>query len=148
MANPRRLFEQDLLGNLARQFIGYNDFFNEVDHFLNSGTTPVGYPPYNVVQLSEYEVQIELAVAGFKPEEVKVSATEGILVITGNQETPREARNYSYRGISGRNFERTFRLADYWEVKDAAFENGILTVTLKQELPEEHKVKFIPVRTK
>lgn len=146
MTHPRRLLQEDLLGNLARQFIGFEDFFTEVDKFLVTNNS-TGYPPFNVINVAEDEVQIELAIAGFKPEDVTVTVTDGVLLIKGEQ-TAKEERRYSYRGISARNFERSFRLADYWEVTDASFENGILTVTLRQEIPEARKPKLIQINRK
>jgi len=131
---------------LDRNFIGWNRL---LDEFHNHTPTATGFPPFNIVEVSDTETDIELAVAGFKPEDISVMVDNGILTIESEktETTDTEEKNYRYRGISARSFRKSWRLAEYWEVADAKFDNGILTVTLKQEVPEERKPKRIEVKT-
>ena len=131
---------------LNRHFIGYNQILDDFARF-----TPAtgGFPPYNIVDLDEGQINIELAVAGFKPEEISVTVERGVLTIEGEQikDEDTDTKKYRYQGISTRSFKRSYRLAEYWEVTDAAFDNGILTVTLTQEIPEAQKPKRIDIKT-
>ena len=131
---------------LNRHFIGYNQI---LDDFARFNPTTTGFPPYNVIDVEEGHIDIELAVAGFKPEEISVTVERGILTIEGEQikDEDTDTKNYRYQGISTRSFKRSYRLAEHWEVKDAAFDNGILTVTLIQEIPEAAKPKRIDIKT-
>ena len=128
-----------------RHFIGWN---NIIDEFARH-TPTAGFPPHNVIDVDDHTVQIEMAVAGFKPEEISVMVERGVLTVEGQIEKDEdtEEKTYRYRGISTRSFKRSFRLAEYWEVGDATFDNGILTVTLIQEIPEAHQPKRIDIKT-
>lgn len=131
---------------LDRHFIGWNRL---LDDFSNHNPVATSFPPFNIVEAGEGQVDIELAVAGFQPEDISVMVDNGILTIesekTETEDT--EDKNYRYRGISARSFKKSWRLAEYWKVSDAKFDNGILTVSLEQEIPEEHKPKRIDIKT-
>ncbi len=133
---------------LDRHFIGYNQI---IDDFRNFNPVTTNFPPFNVIEVSEEEVDIELAVAGFKPSDISVTVERGILSITGDQTVEEaeveEEKVYRYRGISTRAFSRSYRLAEYWEVADASFDNGILTVKLALVIPEAEKPKTIEIKT-
>ena len=132
---------------LNRHFIGYNQVF---DDFQKFAPATQGFPPYNVIDVDDNTIDIELAIAGFTPEEVSVIVDNGVLTIESEkieEDTDTVEKNYRYRGISTRSFKRSFRLAEYWEVSDAKFNNGILIVTLKQEIPEERLPKRIDIKT-
>jgi molecular chaperone IbpA len=104
------------------------------------------YPPYNIIKESETIWKIEVAVAGFDESELDVEIVNNELVVTGavNKENKAE-QQYLHQGIAGRDFERTFALADNVEVKGAAVKNGILTVTLEHIIPESAKPKKIAI---
>jgi molecular chaperone IbpA len=104
------------------------------------------YPPYNIIKETETIWKIEVAVAGFDESELDVEIVNNELVVTGavNKENKVEAQ-YLHQGIAGRDFERTFALADNVEVKGAAVKNGILTVTLEHIVPESAKPKKIAI---
>src|SRR5205814_785346 len=102
------------------------------------------YPPYNIERLSEDRYQIALAVAGFSPDEISVTAEQNVVTIEGGKNDKAE-REYIYRGISARPFKRQFNLADYVQVKSAAFDNGLLKIELVREVPEAMKPRRIPI---
>lgn len=131
---------------LNRHFIGWPSL---IDDFARRSPASTTFPPYNIIDIDENTVKIELAVAGFAPEEISVMVERGVLSVEGEQakSDDTQEKTYRHRGISTRSFKRSFRLAEFWEVGDAAFNNGILTVTLVQQIPEEQKPKRIEVKT-
>jgi molecular chaperone IbpA len=143
MTNLAKTLSDDFLN---RHFIGYNQI---LDDFSRFSPATGGFPPYDVIDVSDSEIDIDLAVAGFKPEEISVTVERGVLTIEGEKikDEDTDTKKYRYKGISTRSFKRSFRLAEYWEVTDAAFDNGILTVTLTQEIPEAQKPKRIDIKT-
>ena len=104
-----------------------------------------GYPPYNIERTDENAYRIEIAVAGFKPEELNIEVKENLLTVQGRKTANDEARQYLHRGLAERNFERRFQLADYVVVTDAALDNGLLSISLKRELPEALKPRRIEI---
>jgi molecular chaperone IbpA len=130
---------------LWRSTIGFERLFDLMDEALSQTGTD-NYPPYDVERLSENHYRISFAVAGFKPEEITVTATQDLLTVEGRktQATPQE---YLHQGISARPFRRKFTLADYVQVTHARFENGLLKIELVRELPELMKPRRIEVRT-
>ena len=109
-----------------------------------------GWPPYNIETTGENAYRIEIAVAGFTPDELNIEAKENQLTVTGkkaaNDDTAPQ-KTYLHRGLAERDFERRFQLADYVVVKGAALANGLLTVELKRELPEALKPRSIEIAT-
>ncbi|HWV96938.1 MAG TPA: Hsp20 family protein [Xanthobacteraceae bacterium] len=102
------------------------------------------YPPYNIERLSEDSYQISLALAGFSPDEITVTAEQNVLTVEGRK-SDTATRDYLYQGISARHFKRTFNLADYVKVEGARFENGLLLIKLIREIPEAMKPRRIPI---
>ena len=102
------------------------------------------YPPYNIERLSEDSYLISLAVAGFSPDEISITAEQNVVTIEGNKPEKAE-REFLYRGISTRHFKRQFNLADYVQVKDASFDNGLLQIELVREIPEAMKPRQIAI---
>lgn len=109
--------------------------------YTNSGSS---YPPYNIIRLSDTETVLEVAVAGFKEEEVSVVVEDEKLKISGKKETT-ETSNYVYKGIGTRAFEKTFALSNDTKVTKAEYADGILSVFVHYEVPEEKKPKQIPI---
>ena len=102
------------------------------------------YPPYNIERLSEDSYQISLALAGFSPDEITVTAEQNVLTVEGRK-SDTATRDYLYQGISARHFKRTFNLADYVKVEGARFENGLLLIKLIREIPEAMQPRRIPI---
>lgn len=127
---------------LWRSTIGFDRLFDLVETAQRAGKD--NYPPYNIERLSEDRYQISLAVAGFSPDEIAVTAEQNAVIVEGNQADKTE-REYLYHGISARPFKRQFNLADYVQVKGAAFENGLLKIELIREIPEAMKPRRIAI---
>jgi len=102
------------------------------------------YPPYNIERLGEDSYQISLAVAGFSPDEISITAEQNVVTIEGNK-PEKPDREFLYRGISTRHFKRQFNLADYVQVKNASFDNGLLQIELVREIPEAMKPRKIAI---
>jgi molecular chaperone IbpA len=101
---------------------------------------------YDMARTGENQYQITLALAGFSPEEITITAEQSTLTV-GGREPNKGNRDYLYQGISLQPFRRVFNLADYVQVNDATFENGMLTITLVRELPEAMKLRRIAIET-
>jgi molecular chaperone IbpA len=105
-----------------------------------------GYPPYNIERTAEDAYRIEIAVAGFRPEELAIEVKENLLTVQGRKTANDEAaRRFLHRGLAERNFERRFQLADYVVVADASLADGLLAISLKRELPEALKPRRIEI---
>ena len=107
-----------------------------------------GWPPYNIETTGENAYRIEIAVAGFKPDELNLEVKENLLTVTGRKTANDEAgaqRTYLHRGLAERDFERRFQLADYVVVQGADLVNGLLTIDLARELPEALKPRRIEI---
>ena len=125
-----------LMDRITRNTIGMDDYFDRL--FRTQEQT--NYPPYNLIQVSETEVVLELALAGFKKEEVNVYTQEGKLHVEGKRGDTEE-KTYVHRGVAARSFTRAWTLSDETEVRSVEFENGLLTVTLGRIVPEHHQRK-------
>jgi len=127
---------------LWRSTIGFDRLFDLAESAQRA--TEDHYPPYNIERLGDDRYQISLAVAGFSPDEISVTAEQNVVTIEGNKPEKTE-REYLYRGISTRAFKRQFNLADYVQVKNAAFDNGLLKIELVREIPEAMKPRRISI---
>ena len=129
---------------LHRHAIGFDRMFEELNRtFANSRSD--NYPPHNVVKLDDTHYVIEVAVAGFAETEIDVELKENVLTVRGEQTKKEQEIEYLHKGISARNFVRTFPLAEHIEVRGATVKNGILAVALEQIVPEEQKPKKIQI---
>lgn len=131
------------LPNITRFSVGMDQLFQELTRTMETNNSN-GYPPYNIVAVNENEYVIELAVAGFRQENLDITVDRNQLIVEGNIED-KEQRNYMHRGISARRFVRTFTLADHVQVRDARVDNGLLIVSLERVVPEELKPRRIPI---
>lgn len=128
---------------LWRSTVGFDRVFDLIDDALR-GNGGDNYPPYNIERLGEDEYRITLALAGFKPEDVTITVEQDVLTVEGRKpETGDE--NYLYQGIPARPFRRVFNLADYVQVKGASLTDGLLTIDLVREIPEEMKPRRIAI---
>ena len=106
-----------------------------------------GYTPYNIETVGEDAYRIEIAVAGFKPDELNLEVKENVLTVQGRKAANDDSRRFLHRGLAERNFERRFQLADYVVVTDANLQDGLLSISLKREVPEAKKPRRIEVST-
>ena len=125
-----------LMDRITRNTIGMDDYFDRL--FRTQEQT--NYPPYNLIQVSETEVVLELALAGFKEDEVNVYTQEGKLYVEGKRGDTEE-KTYVHRGVAARSFTRAWTLSDETEVRSVTFENGLLSIQLGKVVPEHHQRK-------
>jgi molecular chaperone IbpA len=128
---------------LWRSTIGFDRLFDLAEMAQRAGGED-NYPPYNIERLTEDRYQISLAVAGFAPQDIAITAEQNVVTIEGSKADKAE-RDVLYRGISTRNFKRQFNLADYVQVKSATFDNGLLKIELVREIPEAMKPRRIAI---
>lgn len=128
-----------------RSSIGFDRILDLMDQSLRYQPEN-NYPPYNITRTGENTYRISLAVAGFKPDQISVTVQQNTLVVSG-REVQKTDHDYVHRGIAARDFERRFSLADFVEVKEASFEDGLLQIDLVRELPEAMKPRRIEVRS-
>ncbi len=136
---------------LYRSAVGFDRLFNLLDTATRSETAP-GWPPYNIERIAAGEgtpdsYRIEIAVAGFKPEQLNIEVKENVLTVTGKKDSDEAARTFLHRGLAERSFERRFQLHDYVKVTDAELANGLLSISLQLEVPEAKKAKTIAIKT-
>ena len=131
-ANLPELFEK-----IHRNSIGMDDYLNR---FWESETTS-NYPPYNIIQLNNVESRLEIALAGFKKNEVSVYTEFGKLHVEGKKEEPKVDGEFVHKGLAQRSFERVWTVSDDTKVGSVKFEDGLLTVELNKIVPEHHARK-------
>ncbi len=139
MSNIQRFHAEslpDLMDKITKNSIGLDNYF---DRFFDLQTSS-NYPPYNLINVSNTESRLEIALAGFKKDEVKVYTEYGKLVVESKKEDKEEV-NYSHRGIAQRSFNRAWTISDDTVVKEVNFEDGLLTVTLGKVVPDHHQRK-------
>ena len=129
-----------------RSTVGFDRLFDMLE---NSGGAQAqeNYPPFDLIKLGDNDYRIELAVAGFKPGEIDITAQQNVLIVSGrkNEENEEEGSDYIYRGIATRSFERRFALADHIQVKGADMKDGLLAIELVREIPEAMKPRKINI---
>ena len=130
---------------LYRSVVGFDRLASLLETAAADAAT--GYPPYNIERTDENAYRIDIAVAGFRPEELNIEVKENLLTVQGRKTANDEARQYLHRGLAERDFERRFQLADYVVVTDASLSDGLLSVSLKRELPEALKPRTIQINT-
>ena len=118
--------------------IGMDDY---LDRFFNSPMQTSNYPPYNLVQLNNHESRLEIALAGFKKDEVKVYTEFGKLYVEGKKEESENVGEFVHKGLAQRSFERVWQITDDTEIRSVGFEDGLLTVDLGKVVPEHHARK-------
>ena len=128
---------------LFRSTIGFDRLSNLLDDAMRYEPAD-NYPPYNIEKTGEDAYRIIMAVAGFAPEDITITAQPNLLVIAGRK-PGREHVHYLHQGLAMRAFERRFELADYVQVKGATLENGLLSVELVRELPETMRPRTIQI---
>ena len=131
-ANLPELFEK-----INRNSIGLDDYLNR----FWDDTTSSNYPPYNLVQISNVESRLEIALAGFKKDEVKVYTEFGKLFVQGKKEESKDDGEFVYKGLAQRSFDREWTISEDCEVRSVSFDDGLLVVKLGKIVPEHHSRK-------
>ena len=129
-----------------RSTVGFDRLFDMLENSAGAQTQE-NYPPFDLIKLGDNDYRIELAVAGFKPDEIDITAQQNVLIVSGrkNEENEQSGNDYIYRGIATRSFERRFALADHIQVKGADLKDGLLSVELVREIPEAMKPRKINI---
>ena len=129
-----------------RSTVGFDRLFDMLEN-NSTGNGGENYPPFDLIKTGENDYRIELAVAGFKPEEIDITAQQNVLIVSGRkaEESEDKGSDYIYRGIATRSFERRFALADHIQVKGADLKDGLLAVELVREIPEAMKPRKIEI---
>jgi len=141
MGNLQRYTASDLpalLDRISKNSIGMHDYLDRVFDFQE---TTSNYPPYNLVQLNNHESKLEIALAGFKKDEVKVYTEFGKLYVEGKKEESEVDGTFVHKGLAQRSFQRVWTITDDTEVGSVKFEDGLLTVELNKIVPEHHSRK-------
>lgn len=135
------------LSPLFRSTVGFDHLSSLLDSAFKLDERGPSYPPYNIAKVSEDEYEITMAVAGFRQNELAITAQQNMLTVTGKTEEKEEksGKSYLHRGIATRSFERKFSLADHVKVVDAQLSDGLLTLKLVREIPEESKPRSIAI---
>lgn len=132
---------------LYRTAVGFDRLFALLDS-AGSQEAAGGYPPYNIERLDENAYRIELAVAGFRTEDLNIEVKENVLTVQGRKAANEgEQRRFLHRGLAERSFERRFQLADHVIVDSANLADGLLSISLRRELPEQLKPRTIAIGT-
>ena len=141
------------LNQLRPMSVGFNDIFERFEAMLGSNPTlnrgfTANYPPYNIIQVGEGEYQVQVALAGFKKEDISVTVSEGYLTIENKpiEVGADEESRTLHKGISTRWFKRSFTIADDVEVTGAELADGLLTISMTKQLPELPEVQIIEVK--
>ena len=125
-------------------FVGFDTLFEDLERIHQSARSGNdNYPPHNVVKIDEEKFLIELAVAGFTKKDIDIELKDGILKVKG--EVEKDEREFAYKGISSRKFEKSFRLSEFVVIDGADLEDGILVVYARVELPEEKRPRKIDI---
>jgi len=128
-------------GNFRRSSVGFDRLFDMLENSTIGGEN---YPPFDLIKVDDNQYRIEVAVAGFRPEEIDITSQQNVLLIRG-QKGDEDGSNYVHRGIANRSFERRFALADHIQVKGADLKDGMLAIDLVREIPEAMKPRKIEI---
>ena len=129
---------------LYRSTVGFDRLFDMIDQTTRLEQAS-SWPPYNVEKAGDDHYRITMAVAGFSPDDIEITQKENTLLVIGQKQPEQENGQFLHRGIATRAFKQTFNLADHVKVTGAALENGLLTIELKREVPEELKPRRIEI---
>jgi molecular chaperone IbpA len=127
---------------LYRTTVGFDRLFDMLDNGVRSD-----WPPYNIEKIGDNDYRITMAIAGFSPEEIELTQHGPELVVIGQKQPEEGDRQILHRGMATRNFKQVFKLADYVKVANATLENGLLSVDLVRDIPEELKPRRIDIGT-
>ena len=147
MVNTKALSLFDNFNQLTPYAVGFERQFNRLNDYARHQMQSTGFPPYNIQKVEDFKYEITMALAGFDKTDIEIEVAQGVLTIRSITETNEEIDEWTiHRGISYRKFSRKFTLADDVVVNDAKLENGLLTISLEQIIPEEKKPKLIEIK--
>jgi len=126
-----------------RATVGFDRLFDMLENGLTNQTAET-YPPFDLEQQGDDRYRITIAVAGFRPDEIDITAQQNLLIVSGKK-SEQDERSYVHRGIAARSFERRFVLGDYAQVGGADLKDGLLSIELVREIPEEMKPRRIEI---
>lgn len=132
------------LSPFRRATVGFDRLFDMLESGIPNQTAD-NYPPFDLEQQSPDRYRITLAVAGFSPDEIEITSQQNLLIVSGRK-NDQDGRSYVHRGIAARSFERRFVLGDYVQVRGADLRDGLLSIELAREIPEEMKPRRIEIR--
>ena len=129
-----------------RSTVGFDRLFDMLEN-SSVGQSQENYPPFDLIKKGDNDYSIQLAVAGFKPDEIDITAQQNVLIVSGrkSEETDQKDGDFIYRGIANRSFERRFALADHIQVRGADIKDGLLSIELVREIPEAMKPRKIDI---
>ena len=129
-----------------RSTVGFDRLFDMLEN-SSMGQSQENYPPFDLIKLGDNDYRIELAVAGFKRDEIDITAQQNVLIVSGKkaEESENRGNDYIYRGIATRSFERRSALADHIQVRGADLKDGLLAIELVREIPEAMKPRKIDI---
>jgi len=130
---------------LNRALVGFDNIFDDFEHRFATQLQN-NYPPHNILKRDNDHYEIQIAVAGFRKDEIKLTVEDNILVVAGVKFEEHDTAEYLYKGLAARNFERYFRLEGYLEVSSAEIVDGLLVIKLERNVPEEKKPKTIDIK--
>ena len=126
-------------------FLGFDHLFDELERVTNHAKD--SYPPHNVVKYDDLKYDIELAIAGFSKDDIDIELKDHVLSVKGERQARRDQDQYVHKGISGRKFNKSFRLSEYAQVSGEDMKDGILTVSIEVVLPEKMRPQKISIGT-
>ena len=129
-----------------RSTVGFDRLFDMLEN-SSLGQSQENYPPFDLIKKGENDYCIQLAVAGFKTDEIDITAQQNVMIVTGRKSEENEEKDgdFIYRGIANRSFERRFALADHIQVRGAELKDGLLSIDLVREIPEAMKPRKINI---
>ena len=127
----------ELFDRITKNSIGMDDYLNRFCDY----TTTSNYPPYNLIQLNNHESKLEIALAGFKKNEIKVYTEFGKLYVQGKKEESEDVGEFVHKGLAQRSFERVWTVTDDTKVGSVSFDDGLLVIELNKIVPEHHSRK-------
>ena len=133
----------NIFDKMHRHAIGFESLFNQIDTFHNRSIDT--YPPHDIIKQDEENFCIEMALAGFKKDELTITWQKDLLIIEGDRAKRNDNEHYIYKSIGHRTFKKVFSLSELVEVKDVNFEDGVLHIHLQKNIPEEDKPKQISI---
>lgn len=129
-----------------RSTVGFDRLFDLLENASRAGGGD-NYPPFNIERRGDDAFRITLAVAGFKPADLEITAQQNLLVIQGRKGDEPQEGQFLHVGIAQRGFERRFELADFVRVENANLEDGLLVIDLVREVPDAMKPKKVTIGT-
>jgi molecular chaperone IbpA len=130
---------------LTRSSVGFDRWFDLINNAQLLDGQENRFPPYDIARTGEESYRISLAVAGFSPNDISITAQQNLLTVVGSKPGDGQQREYLHQGISVPNFERRFSLADHVEVEAASYDNGLLMIDLARKIPEAMKPRRVPI---